>query len=149
MAKKPDERRMEAWQALLFGHAALVRRLDHELQEAVGLPLQWYEVLLRLYRAPHRRLRMQELGQGVFSTPSGITRAVDRLEEAGLVERVKCASDRRGTFAALTAQGVDAFRRAGPVHLRGIQDHFGRHVSDREADAITAALGRINDDLRG
>jgi DNA-binding MarR family transcriptional regulator len=141
--KKPDARRMEAWQALLFGHAALVRRLDHELQESADMPLQWYEVLLRLYRAPHHRLRMQELGQSLFFTPSGVTRVVDRLEEVGLVERQKCPADRRGTYAALTDDGLARFREAGPVHLRGIEEHFGSLVGDDEADAISAALGRI------
>jgi DNA-binding MarR family transcriptional regulator len=149
MRRKPDEQRMKAWEALIFGYAALVQRLEHELQESVGLPLQWYEVLLRLYRAPGRRLRMQELAQSVFTTRSGVTRAVDRLEEAGLVERVKCASDRRGTFAALTEAGVERFRQAGPVHLRGIQEHFGQHVDDGEAAAITAALTRVRESLTG
>jgi DNA-binding MarR family transcriptional regulator len=147
MPKKPDARRMEAWQALLFGHAALVRRLDHELQASADMPLQWYEVLLRLYQAPERRLRMQELGQSLFSTPSGVTRAVDRLEEAGLVERQKCPVDRRGTYATLTPSGIERLRQAGPVHLRGIQEHFGALVDDREADAIATALGRISEAL--
>jgi hypothetical protein len=36
-------------------------------------------------------------------------------------------------------------RRAAPVHLRGIQEHFGRHLGDDEADVLVAALGRVRD----
>jgi DNA-binding MarR family transcriptional regulator len=134
---------MAAWLALLGGHAALVHRLDQELHEALGISLQWYEVLLRLYRAPGRRLRMQELGESLYFSPSGVTRVTDRLCEAGLVRREKCALDRRGTYAALTDEGVELFRQAGPVHLRGIQEHFGRHLDDEEAEVIASAMSRV------
>ena len=36
----------DTWGALLKVHAALVPRLDRELQETHGLPLTWYDVLL-------------------------------------------------------------------------------------------------------
>jgi DNA-binding MarR family transcriptional regulator len=143
MAKKPDQRRMRAWQSLLLSHNALFHQLDRELEEAVGMPLQWYEVLLRIYRAPGRRMRMQELVDSMLFTPSGVTRLVDRLVENGLVRREKCPSDLRGTYAALTEHGVASFRKAGPVHLKGIQQHFGCHLTDDEADALAEGLGRI------
>ena len=52
----------ETWGALLKVHAALVPRLDRELQDTHGLPLTWYDVLLELNGAPERRLTMGELG---------------------------------------------------------------------------------------
>ncbi|HEV7888327.1 MAG TPA: MarR family transcriptional regulator [Acidimicrobiales bacterium] len=148
MPKKPDDRRMRAWESMLFAHTALLRQLDHDLAEQFDMPLPWYEVLLLLYRAPCRRMRMQELGERLVFTPSGMTRLIDRMAEAGLVRREECPSDRRGKFAALTDEGVARFREAGPVHLKGIQEHFGRHVSDDEADVIGDALGRVLDRLR-
>jgi DNA-binding MarR family transcriptional regulator len=146
--KKPDDRTVEAFASLLAAHSGLTRRLNHELEEAVEIPLPWYEVLLRLYRAPDRRLRMQELVDSLFFTPSGVTRLTDRLCDAGYVRREKCAADRRGTFAVLTDEGLAMLRKAGPVHLRGIQQHFGRLISPDEADAITAALGRVTEALQ-
>jgi DNA-binding MarR family transcriptional regulator len=147
MPTKPDERRLQAWRALLLAHAALVRTLDRELDEGGGLPLAWYEVLLWLYRAPGRRMRMQALVDTLLFTPSGVTRLIDRMAQAGLVTREKCASDRRGTFAVLTEAGAARFREVGPLHLRGIQQHFGRHVSDEEAEVMAAALGRVVADI--
>ena len=147
MAKKPDDRRLEAFASLLAAHSGLTRQLNHELEEAVGIPLSWYEVLLRLYRAPERRLRMQELVDSLFFTPSGVTRLTDRLCDAGLVRRETCPTDRRGKFAVLTPEGIAMLRKAGPVHLKGIQQHFGKLVSEGEATAMTAALQRVTDEL--
>ena len=147
MPKKPDERTIEAFASLLAAHSGLTRRLNHELEEAVGIPLPWYEVLLRLYRAPGRRLRMQELVDSLFFTPSGVTRLVDRLCEAGYVRREECSTDRRGKLAVLTAEGTAMFRKAGPLHLKGIQQHFGKLVTPDEAEAMTTALHRVTDAL--
>ena len=67
----------ETWGALLKVHAALVPRLDRELQDAHGLPLTWYDVLLELNSAPDRRLTMGQLGEvsGHGRRLSGLVRA--------------------------------------------------------------------------
>ncbi len=143
----PDELRMEAWRSLLRAHAALLETMARELEEERQLPLTWYEVLLRLNGAPDRRLRMSDLARSVLLSRSGLTRVVDKMVEVGLVARVSCATDRRGFFAALTPAGRARLRGAAPVHLRGIDQHFGARLSDEEAKAIGAALGRVADDL--
>src|SRR3954463_3420344 len=91
-----------AWRGFLRVHSTLVKALDAELQEAHGLPLSSYEVLITLRTAPGRRLRMAELADRVILSRSGMTRLVDRLEREGLLERDKCDSDARGFFAVLT-----------------------------------------------
>ena len=147
MAAKLDDRRLAAWRALLASHAALVGVLGEELQEEKGLPLPWYEVLLWLGQTPEGRMRMGELADSLLLTPSGVTRLVDRMEAEGLVQRVQCPSDRRGWNAVITAAGRARLRAAAPVHLRGVERHFGRHISDDEADMIADILGRVLHDV--
>jgi len=147
VAEKLDERRLAAWRALLASHAALVGRLGEELQEEKGLPLPWYEVLLWLGQAPDGRMRMGELADSLLLTPSGVTRLVDRMEAEGLVQRQQCPSDRRGWNAVITTAGRSRLRAAAPVHLRGVERHFGRHISDDEADLIANVLGRVLHDV--
>ena len=113
-----------------------------------GLPLSWYEVLLWLNQAPDGRMRMGELAGSLLLTPSGVTRLVDRMEADGLVQRQQCPSDRRGWNAVITPAGRARLRSAAPVHMRGIERHFGRHLSDQEADLIADVLGRVLGDLR-
>ena len=148
MADKLDERRAAAWRALLATHAALVDRLSEELQDERDLPLPWYEVLLFLNRASDGRLRMGELAGSLLLTPSGVTRLVDRMEAEGLVRRQRCPSDRRGWLAVITPTGRSRLRAAAPIHLRGVEEHFGRHLSDEEADLMASVLGRVLTELR-
>jgi len=135
---KPSEER--AWRAFLDAQAALLRLLEAELIEKEDMTLGEFDVLIQLKMAPERRLRMTELSERVRLSRSGLTRLVDRLVRAGLVERGRCASDRRGTFAILTPAGTSRVRHAQPVHLRGIREHFGKHLSAAQLSAVAEAL---------
>jgi DNA-binding MarR family transcriptional regulator len=139
----PDPAQLAAWRRLLEVHAAVTELLEHELVAARGLPLSRYDVLLNLAEAPGGRLRMQELSASVLLSKSGLSRLVDRMVAAGLVRRERCEDDRRGWFAVLTDQGRSALRRAAPVHLRGIHEHFTRHLSPEEVEVLTATLSRV------
>ncbi|HET6751274.1 MAG TPA: MarR family winged helix-turn-helix transcriptional regulator [Actinomycetes bacterium] len=144
MPARPDPGHLAAWRALLETHAAVTELLARELVAEGGLPLSRYDVLLNLAEAPGGRLRMQELSESVLLSKSGLSRLVDRMEEAGLVRRERCEDDRRGWFTVLTEQGRSALRRAAPIHLRGIQEHFARHLDDEEARVLATALARVS-----
>ncbi|HEX2701312.1 MAG TPA: MarR family transcriptional regulator [Acidimicrobiales bacterium] len=143
MVDRPDERQLAAWRAFLRAHATVVDRLDRELQDEQGLPLTWYEVLLRLNGATDQRLRLSELAAQLVLSRSGLTRLVDRLVAAGLVERAVCPTDRRGAFAVLTPEGRSRLRRAAPGHLRGVERHFTGLLSPVELDAIRTGLEKV------
>ena len=115
---------LAAWRGFLRAHARLVHELDQSLRQEHGLPLHEYEVMLVLAEAPSRRLRMAELADTVLLSQSGLTRLVDRLERAGLAERVRCTSDGRGLFAQLTDAGAARLAEARPAHLAGVRDRF-------------------------
>ena len=138
-----DERHLAAWRDLLRAHAVITATLSRELEEARGLPLVQYDVLVQLSEAPEGRLRMQQLADRVLFSRSGLTRLVDRMADQGLVRRERCADDRRGTFAALTPAGRRRLRDAAGVHLRGIHQHFARHLSDADACALHVALRAV------
>lgn len=147
VGKKPDERTLRAWRALLRAHHALVQRMSAELEHEHDLSLAWYEVLLRLTRAPDERMRMQELADSTYFSPSGMTRLVDRMCDAGLVERHVCETDRRGVNVVLTPAGKDRLRAASATHLRGIQQHFAAPLTAAETGALADSLNRVADRL--
>ena len=138
----PSADRIAVWRSFLRAHASLTGRLEQELQSERDLPLAWYDVLLNLHEAGGSQ-RMQELARSVLLSKSGLTRLVDRMEAAGLLRREQSPSDRRGTLAVLTPEGKAALRRAAPVHLRGIEEHFARHLSDEEVVVLQRALDRV------
>jgi len=143
VAERPDAERLAAWRLLLEAHAAVVDRLGDELEAGCGLPLTWYDVLLQLSTAPRQRRRMSDLAEAVLLSRSGLTRLVDRMVAAGLVSREAHPSDGRGAYALLTPAGRARLRRAAPLHLRGIEAHFARHLSAEDARCLRAALGRV------
>jgi DNA-binding MarR family transcriptional regulator len=134
---------LRAWRGFLWTHATVIRQLDAELQAHHQLSLTSYEVLLYLYQAPGRRLRMSELADSVLLSLSGITRLVDRLTRAGLVVREPCLDDRRGFFAVLTDEGRSRFREAARTHLAGIRAHFLSAYSDDEVEAMAELWTQI------
>lgn len=134
--------RVAAWAALLRTHAAVLPRLERALQPT-GLPLTWYDVLLVTNAAPDRRLRMTELGQRAVVSRERVSRVVTELERAGLVERQANPDDRRSSFAAITAEGRKRLRKAAPIYLAAIEEHFLAHLDEREIDVLTRALGKV------
>lgn len=132
-----------AWAALLRTHAAVVRRLERDLERSQNLPLTWYDVLLELNAAEERRLRMQELGERAVLSRSRISRIVDELVRAGLVAREPDPADRRGSWAVLTDAGRSRLRQAAPSYLAGIARHFADHLTPAERAAITTGLERV------
>ncbi|GAA2155830.1 helix-turn-helix domain-containing protein [Nocardioides koreensis] len=134
--------RVAAWAALLRVHAAVVPKLARSLRE-VGMPISWYDVLLVLNSAPERRLRMVELGSHAVLSREQVSRVVSELERAGLVERQPNPGDKRSFFAAITRAGRDRLRATAPTYLDAIEEHYARHLSDRELDTIARALGKV------
>ena len=133
----------ESWGALLKVHAALVPRLDRELQEIHGLPLTWYDVLLELNTAPERRLTMGQLGSVAAVSRTRVSRVVDELVRAGLVAREPNPDDGRSAFAALTPAGRAALRKAAPTYVAAVQREFADHLTAREAEVLAGALGKV------
>jgi DNA-binding MarR family transcriptional regulator len=134
---------VRAFAALLRSYGRLTRELNAGLIADHGLTINDYEVLLRLSRAPERRLRRVDLAEQVLLTPSGITRLLDGLERAGLVERAACASDRRVVYAVITDAGLDTLEAASTTHVAQIEDFFAARLDAREQDAVAGLLQRL------
>ena len=100
-------------------------------------------MLLQVSKAPGRRLRAVEIARAVLLTRSGITRLVQGLERAGLVERVECPDDARGFLVALTPAGLELVRRARETHLEGVAELFTDRYSDEELETLAELLERL------
>lgn len=141
---QPGDWRVGVWRAFLRAHAAVLRELERELDRDADLPLSWYDVLLTLAEAPGRRLRMAELADRVLLSRSGLTRLVDRIEQAGLVRRERSTDDARGTYTVLLPAGLRRLRAAAPVHLAGIQQHWLSRFDDDELRTLGELLARLD-----
>ena len=139
-----SDQALSAFVGLLRGHAALTRGLNASLVADHGLTLNDYEVLLRLSRAPERRMRRVDLAEQVLLTASGITRLLDGLQAAGYVDKASCSSDARVTYAVLTDHGLDKLRSAAVDHVADVRARFAERYSDEELSTLAALLGRLD-----
>jgi DNA-binding MarR family transcriptional regulator len=113
------------------------------------MTLAEYAALLQLAESPGRRLRMNQLADGIVLSRSGVTRLIDRLEADGLVARSQCPSDGRGAEAVLTDDGLSRLRQASRTHLRGIEAYFLANVEPVDLAAIERSCGAIRQRVRG
>lgn len=134
-----------AWRAVLLTQDRVVRAIERDLAAAGLIPLTWYDVLLELRSAPNGCLRMQVLGARVVLSRTRVSRLVTELEGEGLVVRRPDPDDGRATLATITPRGIEAFRRAAPVYLAGIDEYFNRHLTVVQQRAIVSALQRVLD----
>lgn len=135
--------RVTTFGRLLEACHGLEVRLGAQLESTAGVPLTTLEVLLRLSRSPEGVLTMGELSRQLALTTGGITRMVDRLSDAGLVERRPSPSDRRVQYAAITKAGEAMLREALARHTEALLDVF-----DGFSAKDLATLDRLLDRLR-
>jgi DNA-binding MarR family transcriptional regulator len=143
VATRPTADHVAAWRALLTAHAELTERIDAALREAGVIPLRWYDALLCLYEAPGRRRRLSQMAKAALLSRSGLSRLVDRLEEAGLLVREPSEVDARGAYAVLTPAGLQALRRCWRVYGPQIDALVGRPMTQAEARSVAGLLGRL------
>jgi DNA-binding MarR family transcriptional regulator len=133
----------EVWTRLLRGNAASRRSFDAQLQADHALTVNDYEALLLLARAEGDRMRRVDLADGLQLTASGVTRLLGGLERNGLVERATCSSDRRVTYAALTAAGRRKLEEASCSHIAAIRALFEERYTPEELSTLTELLSRL------
>jgi DNA-binding MarR family transcriptional regulator len=143
----PTRRQLAIWRVYLETSYALIDILDAELQAEAGMTLRWYDVLVNLEEA-ERPVRMNELASRILASKSGLTRVIDRMEEAGFVQRQVPPNDRRAVEVVMTSKGGDALQAARRVHRRGIHEHFARHLDERDFAALRDVLEDVHEHVR-
>jgi DNA-binding MarR family transcriptional regulator len=143
----PSAERLRAWRLYFESALALIDVLDAELERDAGIPLRWYDALVHLEETPDG-LRMNELAERILYSKSGFTRVVDRLEEAGLVRRVRPEEDRRSILVVLTDEGRATMEHARGHHRHAIEQHFSAHLDDTDVKTLKHALEKLSTHAR-
>jgi len=139
----------EAWGSLTRTHAAIAQRLQDALAQGDFPPLPWYEVLATVAEAPERRMRMGDLAEALVITRGGLTKLVDRLVKAGLLERTFNETDRRVSYATLLPAGLSLLIEMRPVIVGELELAFSANLSVPEANQLRETLDSIRSDACG
>lgn len=134
---------MAAWEAFLRAYAVTSHALERLADTRGGLPLGEHFLLVQIARAPETGIRPTDLAARSLLTKSGVTRAIDRLQHDGLVERQACPTDGRAFHIVLTPRGKHLLKRSAPAHIRAIAKHFADPLSPQQLVGLTASLERI------
>jgi DNA-binding MarR family transcriptional regulator len=126
---------------------ALIDVLGAEMESDAGIPMRWYDVLIHLEEVPNG-LRMKDLAERILYSKSGFTNVVDRMEEEGLVKRVRPENDRRSILVVLTDAGREKMEEARRCHREGLDEHFSRHLADSDVKALTRAFEKLTEHAR-
>jgi DNA-binding MarR family transcriptional regulator len=137
-----DDVGLAAWLGLLRAHGVVAHRLDVALQARHRLSLVEHTVLNQL-RAAGGRMRMSYLAEGALLSPSGVSRLVDRLGAAGLVERTAWRQDGRAIYAVITAGGRRRLDEAEITYGTELRESFLDHFSEEEVRALREMLARL------
>jgi DNA-binding MarR family transcriptional regulator len=133
----------DAWRALAQTHAAVSGRLEEALADANLPPLPWFETMAAIAEADDQRMKMGELAEALVITRGGLTKLVDRLVKAGLIERTFCDTDRRVSYATLRPAGRDLLAEMTPIVATELELAFAANISARQADQLRETLDRV------
>ena len=136
-----------AWRAYIRLAKMLMRQLDRDLHP-FGLSTNDYEILVELSEVPDNRLRMTELADLTAQSRSRLSHQITRMEAKGLVRRVACDGDKRGTFAMITPRGMAVIERVAPSHVDSVRRHFIDNISPLDQALLTAVYEPAIERLR-
>jgi DNA-binding MarR family transcriptional regulator len=139
----------QAWRAFIDAIRLFTGEIDRELQRDSGLNHAYYQILVALSEAPERTMRMSDLAAWTLTSRSRLSHAVARLEEAGWVKRRSCPSDRRGSFAFMTDEGLAVLEAAARGHVEAVRRNLFDVLTPGQVQQLGQISGVLRDALRG
>jgi DNA-binding MarR family transcriptional regulator len=131
------------FRALHLATRQVTAGVEQQLQAAAGVSLPEYEILSALAQSPDHRARPREIGDMLAWEKSRTSHQVTRMAKRGLLTRVDCDADLRGTWVTLTPAGARAVRAAEPAYVAAIVAQLGDVAPLRERELLAQQLVAI------
>ncbi|MBC7310104.1 MAG: MarR family transcriptional regulator [Actinomycetales bacterium] len=134
---------MAAVTSLMRAQQLVLARVESVLRP-LGITFARYEVLMLLVFSQRGTLPMSVIGSRLQVHPTSVTNAVDRLQGAGLVERLPHPTDRRATLVAITDEGRTVADKATAALNSEVFGRLG--LAEKDLDALVGILSRLRED---
>ena len=144
-----DEEQARGWRDFVQTFGTVMQQLDQDMQADQDTPLAWFDVLVHLNEAPEGRLRMHELAESLVLVPSSLTRLIDRMNSAGLVEREPCPEDRRVVYCVITVEGRAVYHRVRPGHNARVRERFMQYLNREDVAALRRIFSKVREAKKG
>src|SRR6059036_4034673 len=110
-----------------------------------GLTPSQYNIL-RILRGEGKPLPILEIASRTITVVPGITGLIDRLEQAGFVNRLRCEKDRRVIYVALTDKGTSSLADLDEP-LVALHHTLVGHLSHGELKELIRLLEKVREPL--
>ena len=139
---------MNAWLGYRRMRLLLDLQLGRELSGQHGLSEPDYDVLSDLSDAGDSGMRQSDLAAHMRWSKSRLSHHITRMQQRGLVDRLECSDDGRGSLLVLTRRGRAAIADAAPDHVTSVRRHFIDLLTPEEIKTLAAVTHRVVDHLR-
>lgn len=136
---------LELW-AALHRTSCLLRGQMRPLFATWDLSGAQCHVLRMLAQADGEALTLSQISERLLVSNGNTTGIVDKLEEAGLVQRVPHPADRRAILLQLTPAGATLSAEIHPVFRRRVTELLGA-LTPAEKQQLGALLGKLHGSL--
>lgn len=140
----PSDDTMRAWLRFLRLNQRIARLAARVMRET-GVSVPQFDVLSTL--SEREGATQQEIAERLYVTKGNISGLIDRMAEAGLVERRALPHDRRSHALYITDAGREALTRGDAMQRQMIARTLGQ-LPDAEIRALYDTLGRWRDKVR-
>jgi DNA-binding MarR family transcriptional regulator len=140
---EPEE--WELWDTWMRAQRLLTRELERGLQRDCGISKAEFSVLVTLWQASGREMRVGELSESLDWEKSRVSHQLTRMENRGLVEPIQGGAGGRRTGIRLTADGRRAAQSAIHGHAGNIRRYFFDSLTPEQTAAIRAWSEQVVD----
>ncbi|MEV0350076.1 MarR family winged helix-turn-helix transcriptional regulator [Nonomuraea sp. NPDC050680] len=140
---EPDE--WDLWDTWMRARRLLDRELDRGLQRDHGISKAEFSVLVTLWRASGREMRVGDLVDSLGWEKSRVSHQLTRMENRGFVAQTQAGPSGRRTRIGLTATGCRIVQDAVLGHAGNIRRYFLDSLTPEQAATIRAWSEQIID----
>jgi len=139
------DEQQQLWRDYLTMTSALQAAMHRQLQEACGLTLADFDVLVAL--SERGRCRIGDLGAALGWEQSRVSHQLRRMRQRGLIDRYDSSSDGRGAEVDLTEAGHAQLHAAAPGHAELVRSMVFDEMTAAQARALHGWTAAVLDRL--
>ncbi|HLU86124.1 MAG TPA: MarR family transcriptional regulator [Taishania sp.] len=102
--------------------------------------------ILRILRGAGEPLNVHTVKERMIEKSPNTTRLMDKLIDKGLIDRVRCESDRRVVYVTITEEGLDVLKKID--ESPGMITLFPTSLSDEEAQLLCQLLDKLREEYK-
>lgn len=143
MTQKTNPLSEQAWAKLIRIQQTILNQIELDLKKAGFPPLAWYDVLLELSRETHGQLKLKTLESRLLLPQYNLSRLLDRLLKADLIQRKSDPGDQRAKIITLSAKGSEMQKDIWLSYGPSLQKNIGMKLSDTETMTLISLLHKL------